>query len=137
MPIKPENRDRYPANWPEVRARILARAEVDRVPQCEMTLPAGEDLPKPVRCGAPNGLEIDRNGFLWWGEPGGTRVVLTIAHLDQQPEHNDDANLMALCQRCHLTYDATWRRMEKERGEAPTVDECMTEWRARYSMGGF
>ncbi|MCW3657580.1 hypothetical protein K6L27_05280 [Burkholderia cenocepacia] len=26
MPIKPENRGRYPANWPEIRARILARA---------------------------------------------------------------------------------------------------------------
>ena len=26
MPIKPENRSRYPADWPEVRERILARA---------------------------------------------------------------------------------------------------------------
>lgn len=26
MPIKPENRGRYPANWPEIRARILERA---------------------------------------------------------------------------------------------------------------
>ena len=26
MPIKPENRHRYPENWPEIRTRILARA---------------------------------------------------------------------------------------------------------------
>lgn len=26
MPIKPENRHRYPADWPAIRARILARA---------------------------------------------------------------------------------------------------------------
>jgi hypothetical protein len=26
MPIKPENRTRYPANWSEIRAAILARA---------------------------------------------------------------------------------------------------------------
>ena len=25
MPIKPENRKRYPANWKEIRARILER----------------------------------------------------------------------------------------------------------------
>lgn len=26
MPIRPENRDRYPPDWPEIRARILRRA---------------------------------------------------------------------------------------------------------------
>lgn len=26
MPIKPENRDRYPADWPQIRERILRRA---------------------------------------------------------------------------------------------------------------
>ena len=38
---------------------------------------------------------------------GTTQIVLTIAHLDHTPEHNDPANLRALCQRCHLAYDAT------------------------------
>jgi hypothetical protein len=33
-------------------------------------------------------------------------VVLTVAHLDHMPEHCDDDNLMAMCQRCHLSYDA-------------------------------
>ena len=33
MPIKPENRGRYPENWPEIRARILARAG-NRCEQC-------------------------------------------------------------------------------------------------------
>jgi hypothetical protein len=32
--------------------------------------------------------------------------VLTVAHLDHVPEHNDEANLRHLCQACHLTYDA-------------------------------
>ena len=35
----------------------------------------------------------------------GSRVVLTIAHLDHIPEHCGDENLRAWCQRCHLTYD--------------------------------
>jgi len=34
-----------------------------------------------------------------------TRIVLTVAHLDHTPEHNDDSNLLAMCQRCHLRYD--------------------------------
>lgn len=30
---------------------------------------------------------------------------LTTAHLDQTPENCDEANLRAMCQRCHLAYD--------------------------------
>lgn len=36
----------------------------------------------------------------------GSRVVLTMAHLDHDPGNCDDDNLVALCQRCHLSYDA-------------------------------
>jgi len=39
----------------------------------------------------------------------GARVVLTVAHLDHTPENNDDANLLAMCQRCHNRYDADHR----------------------------
>jgi 5-methylcytosine-specific restriction endonuclease McrA len=39
------------------------------------------------------------------GVPDGGRVVLTIAHLDQNPANNAEANLRALCQRCHLNHD--------------------------------
>ena len=40
----------------------------------------------------------------------GSRVVLTVAHLDHQPENCAAANLLALCQRCHNAYDAPMRR---------------------------
>lgn len=33
-------------------------------------------------------------------------VVLTVAHLDHDTRNNDRSNLRALCQKCHLTYDA-------------------------------
>lgn len=33
------------------------------------------------------------------------RVVLTVAHLDQDITNNEMENLAALCQRCHLNYD--------------------------------
>ena len=82
MPIKPENRCRYPSNWKEIRADILKRAEN----RCEF-------------CGIEN-YAIRENG---------SKVVLTIAHLDHTPENCDYGNLRALCQKCHNRYDAKHR----------------------------
>lgn len=86
MPIKPENRDRYTKYWPIIRAKILARAGN----RCEGS-------PMYPECHAQNGEEHPVTG---------SKVVLTIAHLDHQPENNEPTNLRAWCQRCHLTYDA-------------------------------
>ena len=35
----------------------------------------------------------------------GSKVVLTVAHIDHNIRNNDFANLAALCQRCHLNHD--------------------------------
>lgn len=35
----------------------------------------------------------------------GSKVVLTVAHLDHDIENNSLLNLMAMCQKCHLDYD--------------------------------
>jgi 5-methylcytosine-specific restriction endonuclease McrA len=85
MPIKPENRNRYPANWAVIREVILCRARH----RCE----GSPDFPD---CRAANHQAHPDTG---------SKVVLTIAHLDHTPEHNDPSNLAALCQRCHLNYD--------------------------------
>ena len=118
MPIRPENVHRYPADWPEIRMRILARAKN----RCE-------------RCGVRNHAwgwrdtfgvfhETPRQPFL---EAGYTKppfdvacrdgahihvieIVLTIAHLNHQPEDCTDENLEALCQQCHNRLDAASRR---------------------------
>lgn len=37
------------------------------------------------------------------------RYVLTVHHLDGNPANCDHTNLVALCQRCHLRIQATWR----------------------------
>lgn len=92
-PIKPENRGRYPAapEWAAIRQAILERAR--------------------WRCEGSPGLYPDCRAVNAYPHPvTGSRVVLTIAHLDQQPENNDPENLRALCQRCHLGFDAKWRR---------------------------
>jgi len=85
MPIKPENRTRYPSNWKQIRVEILERASH----RCE----GSPDYPD---CRAENGKPHPDTG---------SKVVLTIAHLDHTPENCDHENLKAWCQRCHLWYD--------------------------------
>jgi hypothetical protein len=122
MPIKPENRARYPKDWPAISRRIRERAnnrcEFCGVPNGELggrspvgvwhkAKPLGEKLLR---------LEWPKEGTLAWC--GGydiaqlriVRIVLTVAHMDHQPENCDDGNLKALCQRCHNRYDQPHRR---------------------------
>lgn len=90
MPIRPENKARYPKNWKEIRMKILERANN----RCEF-------------CGVENHTWIPAARI---DTPmGAIKVVLTIAHLDHTPENCDPSNLRALCQRCHNRYDAKHR----------------------------
>ncbi len=92
MPFRPENRQRYPKDW----AAISRRIRHDRVgSRCEH---AG--------CGAINGQPHPITG---------SRVVLTVAHLDHTPENCAEGNLRAMCQLCHNRYDAAHRRENRRR----------------------
>ena len=87
MPIKPENKARYPKDWKDIRARILQRANN----RCEF-------------CGVENHTyrlnpKTGKNVY----------IVLTIAHMNEVIEDCSDENLKALCQRCHNKYDAKMR----------------------------
>lgn len=93
MPIRPENRARYPKDWKDISLRIRAR-----------------DGNHCKWCGVPNGALVHRTGQRTWrlhehnsaclGEPcGATKIVLTVAHLDHTPENVEDTNLVALCQK--------------------------------------
>lgn len=125
MPIRPENRDRYPRDWPQIAASIRARAgdvcEACGAPNGQMirrgTTHDGYPLWREAAAtalengySALSGLEVEDTGLdtCDWGDP--VRVVLTVAHLDHQPENCDPDNLRAWCQRCHNTYDAPMRR---------------------------
>lgn len=90
MPIRPENKARYPKDWPAISRRVRERAGQ----QCEGS-PLWPD------CRAVNGQPHPVTGSL---------VVLTVAHLDHMPENCEDANLRAWCQRCHNAYDMPMRR---------------------------
>lgn len=104
-PIRPQDRHRYPPHWRELRELVLERGG-----NC------------CAWCGARNGADIQRprrDPMRW--EPldvqyadtddfarthTASTVVLTTAHLDGVVEHCGPDNLLALCQRCHLTLDA-------------------------------
>ena len=107
MPIRPENRDRYPADWKEISIRIRSKRAKNR---CECRGHCG--LHKGRRC-------VEENH-----QPAkfakGT-IVLTVAHLDHTPENCEEDNLLAMCQRCHLRYDAQHhartRRNDQDQGD--------------------
>jgi uncharacterized protein YdaT len=104
---------KYPKDWKEIRKRILKRAKN----KCEF-------------CGLKNGTIVYRariNKKVEWYKTlkqlnkavpqiemfdfykkYTAKVVLTIAHLDHdETNHNvKDDRLRALCQLCHLRYDA-------------------------------
>ena len=99
MPIRPENKDRYPKEWKQIRAHILERAGN----RCEF-------------CGVENHTYRfnERTGKMAY-------IVLTIAHMNEVIEDCSDENLKALCQRCHNQYDA------KHRAETRSHTKAMKE----------
>jgi 5-methylcytosine-specific restriction endonuclease McrA len=126
MPIREENKARYPKDWPQISRRIRDAAG-NRCEACGVQngaliyrgshdmRPAWRYAGDPVfvhsRC-AFDGTDIA--GTCWddfdAAKGGPSKVVLTVAHLDHTPENCADENLRAWCQRCHNSYDAPMRR---------------------------
>jgi hypothetical protein len=140
MPIKPENKHLYPANWAEISHHIIhVRAEN----KCEF-------------CGLPNhavgyrahdGKFIPVGGNIVLDLAGSGRdypsvqllpykkakevadhhtadcdyqrkyivIVLTTMHLDHDPTNNTESNLKVACQQCHNQYDAKHRQSTKKK----------------------
>lgn len=92
MPINPEKMKRYPGGgthskvWKAFRTSLLERADN----RCEGT-------PMQPECRAENGGVHPVTG---------SKVVLTIAHMNHDETHADPDRCRALCQRCHLRWDA-------------------------------
>jgi hypothetical protein len=90
MPIRPENRSRYPSDWKQ-RSRFVRHHRAKG--RCEW-------------CGAQHGQPHPETA---------ARVVLTTAHVhDDRPEAASLLNLAALCQRCHNRHDAKARQARRQ-----------------------
>lgn len=105
----PMNHNLYPPNWNAISEQIrFVRAGN----ACEW-------------CNAPNRTAIGRqktNKATWvvWSDALNdewykVEVVLTVAHLDHTPMNCDDENLVALCQLCHLRYDAKHKAEKRKK----------------------
>lgn len=132
MPIRADKKPLYPppAAWKKLRASVLMRArnECECRGECGARHARARARDSVGACGVPNAILAARyvvDGEEAWhehehtgaccgercdgSEPIGAkvvRIVLTIAHLDHDPQNNDLGNLRAFCQRCHLRYDA-------------------------------
>ena len=91
MPIDYSN---YPSNWKEISHHIrFVRAKG----KCEGT----KQFP---HCKAVHGQPHPDTG---------SKVVLTVAHLNHNTQDNRPQNLRALCQRCHNNWDIPYRNKNK------------------------
>lgn len=161
MPIKPENRARYPKDWPAISLAARERAQWRcQHPGCKATqysvgrwiLWAGDQRHewRPVEGNTPATTAQDRefwmagegcgaDGERWtysaarafidrWAWEEDERpivIVLTVAHLNHQPEDCRPENLAAMCQRHHLAYDHNHHRANAQatrRAKAGTLE---------------
>jgi len=99
MPIKPENKHKYPPNWKEISEHIRFNRADNK---CEV-------------CGAINYSYINKHNreLCLSDEDSAIRVILTVAHLDHQPENCNHDNLKAMCQKCHNNYDKHHRKQTR------------------------
>jgi hypothetical protein len=96
MPIPKDKKHLYGLEYQRVRAERV-RATGNR---CE-------------GCGVANGRD---NPFT------GSRVVLTLAHLDHTPGNDNPGNLRLWCQLCHNRYDAPVRAKGRRERRRLAVD---------------
>ena len=144
MPIRPENKARYPKDWPAISRAIRDRAG-NRCEDCGI-----ENYALGARRKDGHWMKAQPTGTdglrVTWPKPGewawcgdgvteGTarlkvaRIVLTVAHLDHQPENCDPSNLRAWCQRCHNRYDAGMRAqgIKDRKREAAAVGDLFCD----------
>ena len=120
MPIRPEDKKRYPKNWRHISHTIKEQAGF-KCEFCGVKQYAVGQWINNIFYPASGSEFYDQ--YLYtdsYKEAKGVAdylnewveteykyivIVLTTAHLDHTPENSDPSNLKALCQRCHLNHD--------------------------------
>jgi 5-methylcytosine-specific restriction endonuclease McrA len=120
---------RYGPEWPAISRRIRERAG-NRCERCGVANYAvgARDRTDVWHDEAAMHRMNSTEGFMLWPEgfPRVIRIVLTVHHMDGNPDSHDESRLQALCQRCHLQADGKLRaaharvtRIEKRGGQLP------------------
>ena len=121
MPIRPDMRPLYPADWRQISLRVRYEIAGGRCQRCDR--PHREWVRRLA-----DGRWFDR-GIDSWRDGDGRRVddpgpderlrarptyvVLAAAHVDHAPANCEPDNLRAWCQRCHLLHDAPQHRVQR------------------------
>lgn len=141
MPIKPENRGRYPKDW-ALRSRFVREYRAGNC--CEWcglrnySVGSRDADGRFVRLAGNGPCDYAGQGWSWPsgtgltyaeakeiaeindqdGEHGLIVIVLTVAHVyDDRPEASSLLNLAALCQRCHNRHDQKRRLRDRRIAE--------------------
>lgn len=141
MPIKPENAARYPKDWPAISRAAKERAGWKcQHPGCTARQysigiwhrPEGgaHQWAEQYEPEATFSEARQTAAEAWWEvqHVGGDKlivIVLTVAHLNHQPEDCRPENLAAMCQRHHLAYDHDHHRANAQatrRAKAGTLE---------------
>lgn len=141
MPIKPENRARYPKDWAEISRSAKERAgwKCQHLGCSARQYSVGiwhrpdggahqwaEQYEPPATY--REAVKVAAEAYWEVQHVGGdklTIIVLTVAHLNHQPEDCRPENLAVLCQRHHLAYDHDHHRANAQatrRAKAATLE---------------
>lgn len=151
MPIKPENKSKYPANWKEISKRIRFDRAAGFCEVCgtrNYSVGCWDGDRWVGICGniyydcAGHGLQYpsltpltykearhfaDELNEVWSIDQDDPMkqivIVLTVAHLDHNPENCADDNLKAMCQRCHNNYDKGHRKETRTKQKGQLIIE--------------
>ena len=138
MPIKPENLKRYPADWKAIShaAKVRAGWMCQHPGCCAPQYAVGSWVDGVFLQVAQRGETYNQARqnaadahFALYGDGPGERkiivIVLTVAHLNHEPEDCRPENLAAMCQRHHLAYDHDHHRANAQatrRAKAGTLE---------------
>jgi len=121
MPIPPELRRYYPADWHALSLMVrFGRARgccehCGRPHGVTITcLPDGRWFdPERRDWRGPDGKPAAWPDMVDWPRLRHVTVRLAACHRDHDPRHNDPDNLVALCRRCHLLHDRAYHRARR------------------------
>jgi len=146
MPIK--NKADYPANWDEISHRIRFERAQGKCEDCgakhgSWVWRSYEDPLNFLTLDVEKGIYYTKDGhpvrlsempdeFLprtdrQYDTDHDVKVVLTCAHLDHNPANNDESNLRALCQKCHLRHDQPQHAASRKRTRLANREKTIAE----------
>lgn len=102
-------RARYPKDWDTIAFQVKVEAEWC----CEQCRRPCRRPSESVEAFMQRCQRWQRGFTLAEYQAAPRRWLLTVAHLDQRPEHCERQNLKALCVVCHLRHDRQFRSKQQ------------------------